>query len=208
MLAVGCQNLLWPFLVCPAVVADLLVKRHYMPALVALAVDLFVLVAPGQRGDRPQDRQEEADREPQPERAALPTADEGRGQSAEEADDDEAHAGHRDSLEHAERPDNGNDREYGHDDCCQSGHDPDHDLEQDPGGNDEDEDGQHPPAEVSCCCAHLLRVREGYKTKGGLVGTYRSRPSSGTEHMIQLGQKTLKPRTRSRCSRCHEVVLA
>jgi hypothetical protein len=30
------------------------------------------------------------------------------------------------------------------------------------------------------------------------VGTYRSSPGSGTEHMTQLGQKTLKPTLRKR----------
>src|SRR6478672_4756433 len=91
-------------------------------------------------------------------------------------------------LEDADGPDNREDREYRHDDGGESGHDPDHDLEQDPGGNDEDKDGQHAPAEVSSCCTHALRVRRRYNRKGGLVGTYRSRPGSGTEHMTQLGQ--------------------
>src|SRR3954453_14651389 len=112
------------------------------------------------------------------------------------------------SLEDADGPDDREDREYRDDDRRQSSHDPDHNLEQDPGGNDEDEDGQRSPAEVSCCCAHVVRVRAAYSTKGGLVGTYRSRPGNGTEHMTQLGQKTRKPRPRRRCSRCHDVVLA
>src|SRR4051794_25469671 len=172
ILAVGRQDLVRPFLVRTAVVADLLVKGHDMSALVALAVRLRVFVAPRERGDGPEDRQEEADREPQPERAALPATDEGRGQAAEEADDDEPEALHdRRSSEDADGPDDRKDREYRDDDRRQPSHDPDHDLEQDPGGNDEDEDGQRPPAEVSCCCTHVLRVRAGYSTKGGLVGT-------------------------------------
>src|SRR5215216_7812632 len=63
------------------------------------------------------------------------------------------------SLENPDGPDDRDDREYYDDRGCDGRHDPDHDLEKDPGGNDEDEDGQHPPAEVSCCFAHLLRVR-------------------------------------------------
>src|SRR4051812_47163279 len=131
-----------------------------MSALVTFAVDLVVLEAPGQRGDGPENRQEEADREPQQERAALPAADECRRQPTEEADDNEAHAIHLGpALENADGPDDGDDREYGHDYRRKSGHDPDHDLEQDPRGDDEHENRQHPPAEVSSCFAHVLRVR-------------------------------------------------
>src|SRR3954452_5904549 len=94
ILAVSRQSLLGPFLVGTAVVADLLVKRHDMSAFVALAVGLVALVATRKRSDRPENWQEEADREPEPERAALPAADEGRRQAAEEADDDESQAVH------------------------------------------------------------------------------------------------------------------
>src|SRR5436190_16077032 len=164
-------ELLRPLLIRAAAVADLLVKRHDMSALVALAEDLVVLEAPEQRRDRAEDRDHEPDGEPQQERAALVAADEARGQPATEADEHIAHPVVARPLEDADGPEDRDDREDRDDDRCEPRHDPDHDLEKDPGGNDENKDGQRTPAEISCCFAHALRVRPSYKTKGGLVGT-------------------------------------
>src|SRR3954447_19237917 len=80
-----------PFLVGTAAIANLLVQRHHMTALVALAVGLVVLEAPEQRGGRPQERQDRPDEEPEHERAALPAADDRGGEAAEKADDEELH---------------------------------------------------------------------------------------------------------------------
>src|SRR4051794_35083379 len=169
LLCLGGVHFLGPFQIGSAAVADLLVKRHDMPALFALAEDLVVLVAPQQGRDRPEQRDHRADREPEQERAALVAADDARAQAAEEADDDIAHLGA--VLEDSDRPDDRDEREYYDDHGGQRRHDPDYDLEQDPGGDQQDEDGQCPSTQISSGFTHALRVRPRYKRNGGLVGT-------------------------------------
>src|SRR5207302_1845311 len=105
------------------------------------------------------------------------------GEPAEETDDDVLHR-----SEDAYGPDDRHDRKHHDDQGCDGGHDPDHDLEQDPCGHRENQDGQRPTTEVSGCFAHAHSVAERYKSTGGLVGTYRSRPGNATEDITQLGQ--------------------
>src|SRR3954447_344215 len=85
MLASRRGHLLGPFLVRPTVVADLLIQRDHVTALVAFTEHFLVLVAPEQRRDGAEDRQHEADREPEHERTALVATDKACGQAAAEA---------------------------------------------------------------------------------------------------------------------------
>src|SRR3954470_24796078 len=104
------KHLVGKFQVAPAVAADLLVERQVGAALLALAPRLVRLVPPQQRGGRPEDRDDRPDQEPEDERAALPPADEARGEAAEEADDE---VGHAVLPESADRPDDREDSENG-----------------------------------------------------------------------------------------------
>src|SRR3954451_13517245 len=90
--------------------------------------------------------------------------------------------------EDADGPDDRDDREHYGDRPEDGADDPDDDLEQDPARDQQDQDRDGALAEVSSRFAHVLSLAEDYRTKGGLVGTYRSSPGSGTEHMTQLGQ--------------------
>src|SRR5947209_17934705 len=112
-LGVGRVQFLRPFLVRAAAIAHLLVKRDDMSALVAVAVDLVVLEAPEQRRDGAENRHDGADRKPEPERAPLVAADDACGEPAAEADEDIARVLHgRTRLEHPDRPDDRENREY------------------------------------------------------------------------------------------------
>src|SRR3954454_841965 len=136
-------HLLGPFLVSTASVADLLIERHHVSALVAVAIDLVALVAPQQCSDVPDDRNHEADREPEHERAALVAPGQTRAEAAAQADEDVTETRHGADLEDSDRPDDRDYRDYYDDRGGERRHDPDHDLEQEPGSDDEDENGQH-----------------------------------------------------------------
>src|SRR3954466_7690864 len=138
MLASRRGHLLGPFLVRPTAVADLLIQRDHVTALVTFTKDFLVLVAPQERGDGAEDRQHEANCEPEQERAALVATDEACGQAAAETDE---HIGHPvqsgPPLKDPDRPDDRDDREYYDDRGGYSRHNPDHELEEDPGSDDQ-----------------------------------------------------------------------
>src|SRR3954466_11605025 len=74
--------------------ADLVVERHHVAALRALAPRLGALEAVQHGRDRAEHRQHEPDQEPDEERGALDLPDDARGQAEEEQQDQEAAALH------------------------------------------------------------------------------------------------------------------
>ena len=136
--------------------ADLDVGLHHVAALRALAGGLVALVSPQQRCDRPEERQAEADQEPEHERGALDLPDRARRQAEEEQDHEQLHG--CPGSEDSESPDDRDDRQHDHGDPGHGGHEAEHDLEQHVGRHRENPDGQQLAAGLRSELTHAAKV--------------------------------------------------